>query len=135
LSALRVLQPPGWPRPSGYSNGITASGRWILTAGLIGWDENGRFADDLVSQVAQTLRNAVAVLAEGGARPEHVARMTWFVVDKQDYLRNASAIGAVYREVMGRHFPAMSVLEVSALLEDQARVEIEFTAVVPESEP
>ena len=134
MSPSRVLQPAGWPRPKGYANGVTASGRLVVTAGLVGWDENGRFGPDLVTQVEKTLRNGVTVLAEGGARPEHVARMTWFVVDKRDYLRNAPAIGEVYREIMGRNFPAMSVVEVAGLLEDEARVEIEFTAIVPENE-
>ena len=129
---MRALQPPGWPRPRGYANGIEASGRLVFTAGQIGWDESGAFpSDDLPGQVRQTLSNVVAVLAEAGAGPEHVVRLTWYVTDREEYLASAKEIGAAYREVMGRHFPAMAVVAVSGLVEAAAKVEIEATAVVP----
>jgi len=128
---VTVLQPPGWPRPKGYSCGVAASGTTVFVSGQIGWDEHGRFpALDIAGQVRQALRNVVAVLAEAGARPEHVTRLTWYVADKREYLAAQRAIGEAYRAVMGRHYPAMSVVEVSALLEDAAKVEIEATAVV-----
>lgn len=128
----QILHPEGWPRPAGYAHGIAASGRQVFVSGQIGWTASGRFeALDLPGQVGQALRNVIAVLGEAGAGPEHVVRMTWYVVDRRDYLASASAIGAAYREVMGRYFPAMSVVEVAALLEEQALVEIEVTAVVP----
>jgi enamine deaminase RidA (YjgF/YER057c/UK114 family) len=131
---MRTLQPPGWPRPRGYANGVAAGGgTLVFVAGQIGWDETGAFpAADLPGQVRQTLRNVLAVLAEAGARPEHVARLTWYVTDREEYLATAREIGAAYRELMGGHYPAMAVVEVSALLEAQAKVEIEATAVVPE---
>jgi enamine deaminase RidA (YjgF/YER057c/UK114 family) len=131
---LRVLQPPGWPRPRGYSNGVAADagGTLVFVAGQIGWDAAGEFpSSDLVGQVRLALENVVAVLAEAGGRPEHIVRMTWYVVDRADYLASAAAIGEVYREVMGRVYPAMSAVEVSALMEAEAKVEIEVTAVVP----
>jgi enamine deaminase RidA (YjgF/YER057c/UK114 family) len=129
---VEILQPPGWPRPRGYSNGVAAEGRLVFVAGQIGWDETGAFpASDLPGQVRQALRNVVAVLAEAGAGPEHVARMTWYVTDRAAYVAAARAIGEAYRDVMGRHFPAMTAVEVSALIEPQAQVEIEVTAVVP----
>jgi enamine deaminase RidA (YjgF/YER057c/UK114 family) len=129
---METLQPPGWPRPRGYANGIAAEGRLVFVAGQIGWDETGSFpADDLAGQVRQTLRNVVAVLAEAGAGPEHVARMTWYVTDRDAYLADPAGIGQAYRDVMGRHFPAMAVVVVAALLEPSAKVEIEATAVVP----
>jgi enamine deaminase RidA (YjgF/YER057c/UK114 family) len=129
---METLQPPGWPRPRGYSNGIAAEGRLVFVAGQIGWDETGAFAAaDLAGQVRQALHNVVAVLAEAGAGPEHVARMTWYVTDRDAYVADAAALGAAYRAVMGRHFPAMSVVQVGALVEPQAKVEIEATAVVP----
>lgn len=128
----RILQPKGWTPPRGYSNGVSASGRLIFVSGMIGWDASAALvARDLVGQAAQALRNIVAVLAEDGARPEHVVRLTWYVTDRAAYLQGAEALGAAYREVMGRHFPAMSVVEVSALMERDALVEIEATAVVP----
>ena len=128
---MTMLQPPGWPRPKGYSCGVAASGTTVFVSGQIGWDEHGRFpALDIAGQVRQALRNVVAVLAEAGARPEHVTRLTWYVADKREYLAAQRAIGEAYRAVMGRHYPAMSVVEVSALLEDAAKVEIEATAVV-----
>lgn len=129
---METLQPPGWPRPRGYANGVAAEGRLVFVAGQIGWDETGSFpAEDMAGQVRQTLRNVVAVLAEAGAGPEHVARMTWYVTDREGYLADPAGIGQAYRDVMGRHFPAMAVVVVSALLEPSAKVEIEATAVVP----
>jgi enamine deaminase RidA (YjgF/YER057c/UK114 family) len=129
----RTLQPEGWAKPVGYANGVAARGRMVFVGGQIGWNDQSRFeSDDIVAQVRQTLQNVVAVLAEGGARPEHVTTMTWYFVDKQEYLSNLKAIGAAYREVMGRSFPAMAVVEVSALIEDRARVEIQAIAVVPD---
>jgi enamine deaminase RidA (YjgF/YER057c/UK114 family) len=129
---METLQPPGWPRPRGYANGVAAEGRLVFVAGQIGWDETGSFpAEDMAAQVRQTLRNVVAVLAEAGAGPEHVARMTWYVTDREAYLADPAGIGHAYRDVMGRHFPAMAVVVVSALLEPSAKVEIEATAVVP----
>ena len=128
---MTILQPPGWPRPKGYACGVAAAGTTVFVSGQIGWDEHGRFpASDIAGQVRQALRNVVAILAEAGARPEHIARMTWFVTDKHEYLAAQREIGAAYREIAGRHYPAMSVVEVSALLEADAKVEIEATAVV-----
>jgi enamine deaminase RidA (YjgF/YER057c/UK114 family) len=130
---VRALQPPGWPRPRGYANGIEASGRLVFTAGQIGWDETGSLAaPDLAGQVRQTLANVVAVLAEAGAGPEHVVRLTWYVTSREEYLGGLQEIGAAYRDVMGRHFPAMAVVVVAGLVEAEAKVEIEATAVVPE---
>jgi enamine deaminase RidA (YjgF/YER057c/UK114 family) len=130
---VRALQPPGWPRPRGYANGIEASGRLVFTAGQIGWDETGSLAaPDLAGQVRQTLANVVAVLAEAGAGPEHVVRLTWYVTSREEYLGALQEIGAAYRDVMGRHFPAMAVVVVAGLVEAEAKVEIEATAVVPE---
>ena len=129
---MRVLQPPGWPRPRGYANGIEAEGRIVFVAGQIGWDEQGEFPfDDLPGQVGQALRNVLAVLAEAGGTAEDIARMTWYVTDRDEYLASARAIGAAYREVMGGHYPAMAVVQVVALVEARARVEIEATAVLP----
>jgi enamine deaminase RidA (YjgF/YER057c/UK114 family) len=129
---IEFLNPPGWPRPKGYSNGIAASGRMVFVAGQIGWNANGEFdSDDLVDQVAQALRNVVAVLSEGSATPSQIVRMTWYVTDRGEYLARAADIGRVYREIVGKHYPAMSAVEVSALMEAQAKVEIELTAVVP----
>jgi enamine deaminase RidA (YjgF/YER057c/UK114 family) len=128
-----VLQPAGWPRPKGYSNGITARGRQVYVAGQIGWDAAGQFAaGGMAPQVGQALRNIVAVLAEAGARPEHLVRLTWFVTSRAEYLAEAAEIGAAYRAVLGKHFPVMSVVEVTALMESQAKVEIEATAVIPD---
>ena len=129
---MRALEPPGWPRARGYAHGIEAQGRLVFTAGQIGWGPDGGFpASDLAGQVRQTLANVVAVLAEAGAGPEHVVRLTWYVVDREEYLGSQKEIGAAYREVMGRHFPAMAVVIVAGLVEADARVEIEATAVVP----
>ncbi len=130
---MRVLQPAGWARPKGYANGIEASGRMIFVAGQIGWDKDRRFqAKDFAGQFEQTLLNIVAVLREAGAGPEHVVRLTWFVTDKRAYLADARRVGEIYRNVMGRNFPAMSVVQVAALIEDEAILEIEATAVVGE---
>jgi enamine deaminase RidA (YjgF/YER057c/UK114 family) len=128
-----VLQPPGWPRPRGYSNGIAASGRLVFTAGIIGWDEQERFASDFVGQLRQVLVNTLAVLGEGGAGPEHIARMTWYVTSRDEYIACAREVGAVYRELIGRNYPAMAVVEVSRLVEPAAKLEIETTAVVPDA--
>ncbi len=128
---MRVLHPEGWPRPRGYANGIAAEGRLVFVAGQIGWDESQVFrSDDLVEQLRQALKNTLAVLAEAGAGPEQVVRMTWYIIDKRDYLDRSKEIGAVYRALMGRHYPAMAMVEVSALMEDLAKVEIETTAVL-----
>ncbi len=128
---MRILHPEGWPRPRGYSNGIAAEGRLVFVAGQVGWDESQVFrSDDLVEQVRQALKNTLAVLAEAGAGPEQVVRMTWYITDKRDYLDRSKEIGAVYRALMGRHYPAMAMVEVSALMEDLAKVEIETTAVL-----
>jgi enamine deaminase RidA (YjgF/YER057c/UK114 family) len=129
---MQFLQPPGWPRPRGYANGIAAEGRIVFVAGQIGWDATGVvISDDLVAQFRQTLENTLSVLREAGAGPEHVARMTWYLTDKQDYLGRARELGEVWRELMGRHYPAMAVVEVKALIEDRAKIEIETTAVLP----
>jgi enamine deaminase RidA (YjgF/YER057c/UK114 family) len=129
---LAVLQPPGWPRPKGYANGMVGSGRFVLVAGQIGWDAEGRFAAGLAAQVGQALRNILAVLAEAGGGPEHIARLTWYVTDIPAYRAQAAALGPVWREVMGRHFPAMAVVGVTALVEPEALVEIEAIAVLSE---
>ena len=129
----RVLQPAGWPRPSGYSNGIAATGTQLFVSGQIGWDTERRLArGDFVAQARQALLNVMAVLAEAGAGPEHVVRMTWYVTDAARYRAEAAALGVVYREVMGRNYPAMTAVQVAALIEPEALVEIEVTAVVPE---
>ena len=128
----RLLNPKGWAAPRGYANGVSASGRIILVSGMVGWDASQRLVPgDLVAQARQALLNIIAVLAEDGARAEHLVRLTWFVTDRAAYLRAAEPLGAAYRDVIGRHYPAMSVLEVSGLLEPGAVVEIEATAVVP----
>ena len=128
-----TLQPPGWPKPKGYSNGIAANGRMVFVGGQIGWDESEQLvSDDLATQVKQTLVNTVAVLNEAGAGPEHIVRMTWYVIDKHEYLAAQREIGAAYREVIGKNFPAMALVQVVALVEDRAKVEIETTAVIPD---
>lgn len=133
MTDRRTLQPPGWPRPRGYSNGIAARGRQVFVAGMVGWNEHEEFLEKtLVGQVRQALENVRAVLAEAGAGPEHIVRMTWYLLDKHEYKAAGAELGAVYREVLGRSFPAMSAVEVSGLVEDEALVEIEVTAVVPE---
>jgi enamine deaminase RidA (YjgF/YER057c/UK114 family) len=130
---ITVVQPAGWVRPKGYSNGIVASGRQVYVSGMIGWDAQGVFqTDDFVGQTRQALENIVAVLREAGAGPEHIVRMTWYVLDRREYLDAGAAVGAAYRDVIGRHYPAMSAVQVAALMEERARVEIEVTAVVPD---
>jgi len=135
-AAFAVLQPQGWAAPKGYANGIAARGRMVFVGGQIGWNAEQHFAaTDFVGQARQALANVAAVLAEAGGGPQHVVRMTWYVVDKREYLANSRALGAAYREIMGRHFPAMTAVEVKALMEDAARVEIEATAVIPDPDP
>ena len=130
---MKALLPPGWPRPKGYANGISASGRLIATAGVVGWNEREEFeTDDLAGQFRQVLVNMLAILAEDGAGPEHIVRMTWYVTDIHAYRNSLAAIGAAYREVIGRNFPAMAVVGVTALVEPRAKIEIETLAVVPE---
>ena len=130
---MTILQPAAWPRPKGFSCGVSGAGTVVFVSGQIGWDEHGHFpAADIAGQVRQALRNIVTILAEAGARPEHIARLTWYVTDKREYAAAQREIGEAYREVMGRHFPAMSVVAVAALLEDEAKVEIEATAIVPD---
>ena len=130
---MKILQPPGWPRPRGYSNGVSASGRMVFTAGVVGWTAEEKFeALDLGGQFAQALRNVLAILAEDGAGPEHVVRMTCYVTSVEEYRASLAEIGSAWRATMGRHFPAMAVVGVSALVEPEAKVEIEATAVVPE---
>jgi enamine deaminase RidA (YjgF/YER057c/UK114 family) len=131
-STKQVLQPPGWAAPKGYANGVAASGRQVFVAGQIGWDAQCQFAsDDLVEQVRQALANIVAVLKEAGAEPRHIVRMTWYLTNKREYLARAREIGRVYRELIGDFGVAMSAVQVAALVEDRAKVEIEVTAVVP----
>jgi len=130
-SGLQVLQPSGWPQPKGYSNGIMAEGRLVVTGGVVGWDVAGRFADGFVAQVRLALENIVAILAEGGARPEHLVRLTWYVVDMDEYVSNLKALGKAYRDVIGTHYPSMALVQVVRLVETSARLEIEATAVVP----
>ena len=130
---MQILQPSGWARPRGYANGVAAQGRQVFIAGMIGWDAQGRFhSDDFVAQARQALENVLAVLREAGGRPEHLVRMTWYVTDKREYLAAAREVGAIYRELVGVYHAAMSAVEVSALMEDRAKLEIEATAVIPE---
>lgn len=129
----QILQPPGWAAPKGYANGVAARGRHVFVAGQIGWNAQCGFdSDDLVAQVRQALTNVLAVMAEAGARPQHLVRMTWYLTDKREYLANARDIGRAYRELVGHYGVAMSAVQVAALIEDRAKVEIEATAVVPE---
>ena len=129
----QVLQPPGWARPKGYANGVAVRGRQVFVAGMIGWDAECRFhTDTMAGQVRQALANVVAVLAEAGAKPEHIVRMTWYVTDKREYLAAAREIGAAFRELIGSFNAAMTAVQVSALIEDRAKVEIEVTAVIPD---
>ena len=133
---MKILQPKEWAPPRGYANGVAARGTQVFVGGQIGWNAQQRFeSDDFVAQARAALANVVAVLAEVGARPEHLVRMTWYVVDKREYVASYPALGRVYREIVGRHFPAMTAVEVKALIEDRARVEIEATAVIPDSPP
>ena len=129
---MRILQPPDWAPPKGYANGIAARGTTIFVGGQIGWNGQQQFeSDDFVTQARQALRNVLAILAEAGAGPEHITRMTWYVTDKREYVASYRALGAAYREVVGRHFPAMTAVQVAALIEDRAKVEIEVTAMLP----
>ena len=129
-----ILQPEGWAKPIGYANGIAARGTMVFVGGQIGWNGQQQFeSDDFVTQARQALRNVVAILAEAGAGPEHITRMTWYVTDKHEYVASYRALGAAYREVIGRHFPAMTAVQVTALIEDRAKVEIEATAMVPDA--
>ncbi|WP_409997192.1 RidA family protein [Bradyrhizobium cosmicum] len=130
-SGVQVLQPPNWPVPKGYANGIAAEGRIVVTGGVIGWDSEERLADGFVAQVRQTLSNIAAIIAEAGARPEHLVRLTWYVVDMDEYLANLKELGKVYRAIFGAHYPAMALVQVVRLVEKAARVEIEATAVIP----
>ena len=131
MSTFEILQPADWAKPKGYANGIAASGRQVYVAGQIGWSAQCQFeSDDFVAQVEQALRNIVAVLGEAKAGPQHITRMTWYILDKREYLARARDIGEVYRRVIGKNFPAMTLVVVAALLEDRAKVEIEATAVV-----
>lgn len=130
---MEILQPPGWARPKGYANGVAARGRMIFVSGMIGWDGEGVFhTDDFAGQTRQALQNIVEVLEQAGAKPEHIVRMTWYVVDKKEYVGAYKEIGEAYRDVIGRHYPAMTAVQVAALVEDRARVEIEVTAVIPD---
>ena len=130
---MEILQPPGWQRPKGYSNGVAASGRMVFVAGQVGWNADEEFESDVFAeQFRQALANIVAVLNEAGAGPEHIVRMTMYFTDKREYLDQLAEVGAAYRETVGRNYPAMAAVEVSALMEDRAKVEIEATAVVPE---
>jgi enamine deaminase RidA (YjgF/YER057c/UK114 family) len=130
---MEILNPANWARPKGYSNGIGARGRMVFVAGQVGWDERGCFrTGDLVGQVRQSLSNVVAVLAQGDARPEHIVRMNWYVADQAEYNARLREIGEVYREIIGRHFPAMTAVQVAGFVEPGAKVEIEVTAVVPD---
>jgi len=130
---MEFLHPPGWPRARGYSHGVAARGRTLHVSGMVGWDAAGQFqTDDFVAQSRQALVNILAVLREGGAQPGHVVRLTWYVVDRAEYLGAAKALGGAYREVMGAHYPAMSAVQVAGLMEPRARVEIEATAMVPD---
>lgn len=131
---MDFLHPPGWVRPRGYSNGVAASGRTICVGGMIGWDGQAQFhTDDLAAQVRQTLQNIVEVLAQSDAKPEHIVRMTWYVLDKKEYVAAYKEIGQAYRDIIGRHYPSMTAVQVAGLIEDRAKVEIEVTAIVPEN--
>lgn len=131
---MTALLPPGWPRPKGYAAGIAARGTLVFVSGQIGWDEREVVVSaDLAAQVAQALRNVIAIVAEAGGKPEHIVRLTWYVTDCDEYVAARGAIGAAYREIVGRHYPAMAVVEVSRLVEPAAKVEIEATAVVPDT--
>jgi len=130
---MKMLQPPGWASPKGYSNGVAARGTMVFVAGQVGWDPQRRIEPGgFVAQATRALSNIVAILAEAGARPEHIVRMTWYVVDKDEYDASLRELGKAYREIIGRHFPAMTAVQVAGLVEEGARVEIEATAVVPD---
>ena len=129
---MKTLLPEGWPRPSGYANGIMAEGRMVFVAGQIGWTRDMVFeAEDFLGQLRQTLENTLAILGEAGAGPEHIARMTWYVTSRDEYLENLKGMGAIWRELMGKNYPTMACVEVSRLMEDKAKIEIETTAVLP----
>ena len=131
---MKILQPADWASPRGYANGIAARGTTVFVGGQIGWNGRQQFeSDDFVAQARQALRNVLAILAEAGAGPEHIARMTWYVTDKREYLASLPELGTAYREVIGRHFPAMTAVAVAALIEDRAKVEIEATAIIPDA--
>jgi enamine deaminase RidA (YjgF/YER057c/UK114 family) len=133
---MKVLQPPGWARPKGFSNGIAARGELVFIAGQVGWTGQGEWREKtFAGQFRQALGNILSVLKEANGRPEHIVRLTWYVLDKQEYLASVREVGAAYRELMGRHYPTMAVVQVSGLVEDEARLEIEATAVVPERQP
>jgi len=130
---MEFVNPPGWARPKGYSNGVVARGRLVFVAGQVGWNQEERFeTEDFVGQTAQALHNIVAILAAAGARPEHLVRMTWFIADKDEYLSRGKEIGEVYRAIVGRHYPVMSVIVIKGLIETGAKLEIEATAVIPD---
>ncbi len=130
---MKILQPTGWSRPKGYSNGISARGTMIFVSGMVGWDERGRLVgNDFVSQARQALKNVVAVLDEGGASPAHIVRMDWYLADRAEYLAAQKQLGETYREIIGSHYPAMTAVQVAGFVEDGARVEIEVTAVIPD---
>jgi enamine deaminase RidA (YjgF/YER057c/UK114 family) len=130
--SMQILQPPGWARARGFSNGIAAQGRLVFIAGQVGWTGEGKWqARDFAGQFRQALENIIAVLKEADGKPEHIVRLTWYVLDKQEYLAALKAVGQAYRELMGRHYPTMAVVQVSGLVEPEARLEIEATAVVP----
>ena len=132
-SSFKFLQPPDWPRAKGYSNGIVAKGQTVYVGGMVGWNEQEEFeAHDFTGQFRQVLLNIVAVLKEADAKPEHIVRMTWYIGDKREYLESLSSIGQAYREIIGRHYPVMAVLQVSGFIEEHARLEIEATAVIPD---
>lgn len=131
-NGLRALQPPGWPAPRGYANGLVGRGRTAFVGGQIGWDAEGRFAAGFVGQARLALANILAILAEAGGGPEHIGRLTWYVVDMQEYRDSLAELGPAYRSVMGRHFPAMALVQVVALVEPAARLEIEATALLPD---
>ncbi len=131
-----TINPPGWPRPSGFANGILAQGRYLAISGQVGWNErNELVSDDLVEQASQSLRNVMAVLVAAGGAAEHLVRLTWYVTDKDEYRKGLQALGARYREIVGTHYPAMALVQVAALLEEGAKVEIEATAILPAEKP
>ena len=130
---MKILQPANWPRSKGYSYGVTARGQMVFVSGLIGWDEHGKLVGrDFLSQARQALKNVVTVLQEAKARPEHIVRMNWYIADRSEYLAGQKELGNIYREIIGTHYPAMAAVQVAALVDDGARVEIEVTAVIPE---
>jgi enamine deaminase RidA (YjgF/YER057c/UK114 family) len=130
---MKTLQPANWPRPKGYANGIVAAGRTVFVSGMVGWDARGKMVcPDFVGQARQALRNIVEILLEAKAKPEHIVRMNWYVIDKSEYVGAYEQLGVVYREIIGKHYPAMTAVQVVSLIEDSARVEIEATAVVPD---